>query len=114
MTGWGTGPAGPGRLGRVCDRSGISKAHTTNPRAAEAFLFFLFFEFSAENGPTEGREVFKKLPGGGALHCDRVWARGDPRQPDSCPKVWFRDTRVSWQLGNWLDFQSPGEADSRR
>ena len=38
-------------------------------------------------GLTEGWEVFENLPGGGALHRDRVWARGDPRRPDICTRT---------------------------
>ncbi len=29
------------------------------------------------------REVFKKLPGGGTLHSDRIWAHGEPWGPHS-------------------------------
>ncbi len=39
--------------------------------------------FGAESGPGRARKVFKKLPGGGALHSDRIGVRGEPRGPRS-------------------------------
>ena len=33
--------------------------------------------------------MLKKLPGGGALHCDKVWGCGEPHGPDSLQKRWF-------------------------
>ena len=53
---------------------------------------FVLNYFWPGNGLTEAREVFKKLPGGRTLHCDPLWARGEPWGSDSWPKVWFWDT----------------------
>ena len=33
--------------------------------------------------------MLKKLLGGGALHCNKVWGRGEPRGPDSLPNRCF-------------------------
>ena len=33
--------------------------------------------------------MLKKLSGGGALHCDKVWGRGEPRRADLLQKLWF-------------------------
>ena len=43
----------------------------------------VFVIFWVENGVSEGQEVLKKLPGSGALRCDRISCRGEPRGPDS-------------------------------
>ena len=39
--------------------------------------------FQIEYEVSEDREVLKKLPEGGALRCDRISCRGEPRGPDS-------------------------------
>ena len=52
-------------------------------------IFNDFLDFWVIYGVSGGREVFKKLPGGGPLLCDRVSGRGEPWRPDSCPKQWF-------------------------
>ena len=36
--------------------------------------------------------MFKKLPGGGAPHSDRIWARGEPRGPRSLSFLQISDT----------------------
>ena len=51
-----------------------------------------FYYFGAGNGLTGAREVFKKLPAGRTLLLDPLGARGEPRGPDSWPKLWLRDT----------------------
>ena len=45
--------------------------------------------FGIENGVSEGREVLNSFSGGGALHCDKVWGRGQPPGPDSLQKQRF-------------------------
>ena len=51
------------------------------------FLIFLNFTFvcyfQLENGVSVGREVPKKLPGGGALRCDRILCCGELWGPGS-------------------------------
>ena len=49
----------------------------------------VFMNLGVESEVVEGREVLKKLPGGGALRCDRVWERFEPWGPNSWPKPWF-------------------------
>ena len=46
----------------------------------------VFGPFWAENDLPEAREVFKRLPRGGTIHSDQVWARGEPWEPRSWPK----------------------------
>ena len=66
-------------------------------RGAAGVPDFFVSGFGAGNGLTEAWEVFKKTPGGRKIHSDRLWARGEPRGPDSWPKVWFWDRRhVLW------------------
>ncbi len=36
-------------------------------------------DFWAESAPGRAEEAFKKLPGGGTLHSDRIWAFGSHR-----------------------------------
>ena len=48
---------------------GASSMHVV-PELVNIFLEFLIFW--AENGLTEGREGFKKVPGGRTIHSDRV------------------------------------------
>ena len=57
------------------------------------FLDFLLFScsfFSVENWVGEAPEALTKLPRGGALRCDRISGRGEPRAPNSRPKPWFQ------------------------
>ena len=46
-------------------------------------IWCVFNVFGTENGPGRAREVFKKLPGGRALHCDQIWVPGEPWGPHS-------------------------------
>ena len=65
------------RLFQLCG----GQCHSECTKAADSFR--------AGNGLTEAREVFKKTLAGRTIRSDRLWARGEPRGPDSWPKVWF-------------------------
>ncbi len=38
----------------------------------DVFVCDVVGRFGTENGPGKAREVFKKLPGGGTVHSDRI------------------------------------------
>ena len=67
-------------------------------------IFSFFFTCWAENGLTEGREGFKKVPGGRRIHSGRVWAQTEPRGPDSWPNqnCGLRTYDVCWNIWNLL------------
>ncbi len=76
--------AGPGRDGpRRPRESNFSRPGRCN-EIPKVLLgrSHIFFD-GAFRDRKQARKVFKKLPGGGTLHSDRIWARGEPRGPIS-------------------------------
>ena len=61
-------------------------------------IFDVFCPFWPVFDVVEAREPFKKLPGGGTLLLDRIWARGDARGPESDAFSWFS---LPFEVGWW-------------
>ena len=71
----------------------------TNIPTSMVFRVFFnnFSPFRPKHGLPEGWEVFKKLPGGGTIHSDRIWARGEPWRACSCRCLWIFTYVCLWK-----------------
>ena len=64
-----------------CDSHYIAAAGAVDRELVDIFLDFL--SLGTENRLTEGREGFKKVPGGRRIRSGRVSAQTEPWGPDS-------------------------------